>query len=247
MFMSTVRWLVAAMLAISVAWVCGQDASLETARYVRFAAAGFATECQFQITRHKDGWTITSRTDRGSTQMEIESRYDAQDRPITARAVLTNGGIQQTATVQVKDRKAIVSARKGEPPVELDAPKGTVITSAPDWCDVFLLCRRYDAKRGGKQEFPGLWIHPTEAPRRLTFTIERQGTDSIDHAGKKIELGRYHIIIRNNSSYVAWADADGRMIRLIPLPFQKGSSGLTLEGFEKAASGLRPESRGTGM
>jgi hypothetical protein len=47
------------------------------------------------------------------------------------------------------------------------------------------------------------------------------------------------IRIRNNSGYAAWADAQGRMVRLIPLPGKDAAAGLTLEGFEKAAAGLR--------
>jgi hypothetical protein len=105
---------------------------------------------------------------------------------------------------------------------------------------VFLLCRRYERPRKGKQEFPALWIHPTQPPQLLTFSIEWQGTDSIEHDGKKIELNRFAIRIRNNSAYVAWADAQGRLVRLIPLPLPKGAAGLTREGFEKSAAGLRP-------
>jgi hypothetical protein len=171
--------------------------------------------------------------------MEVETRYDDEDRPISARIALTTDGATKTATVQVKDGKATIR-RDGQEPIEFDAPKGTIITSAPDWTDVFLLCRRYDRKRQGKQEFPALWVHPTQPPQRLTFTIERQGSDVIEHDGKKVELGRYAIRIRNNSSYLAWADAEGRMVRLIALPHKDARAGLTLEGYEKAAAGLRP-------
>jgi hypothetical protein len=105
---------------------------------------------------------------------------------------------------------------------------------------VFLLCRRYDRERKGKQDFPALWIHPVQAPQRLTFSIEYQGIDTIELDGKKTEVSRYDIRIRNSSRYAAWADAQGRMIRLIPLPLKGAASGLTLEGYENSAAGLRP-------
>jgi hypothetical protein len=95
-------------------------------------------------------------------------------------------------------------------------------------------------QRGGKQEFPALWIHPTDAPQRLTFYIELQGTDAVVHDGNKVELGRYILRIRNNSAYAAWADAEGRMVRLIPVPAKDAAAGLTREGYEKFAAGLRP-------
>jgi hypothetical protein len=105
---------------------------------------------------------------------------------------------------------------------------------------VFLLCRRYDRHRKGKQEFPALWVHPTQAPQRLMFSIEWQGTDRIERDGVPAELGRYIVRIRNGSMYVAWADAQGRLVRLIPLPRQEVAPGMTREGFEKAAAVLRP-------
>src|SRR5262249_6644462 len=79
--------------------------------------------------------------------------------------------------------------------------------------------------------------HPTQAPQRLTFSIEWQGADRIERDGAQAELGRYAIRIRNGSAYVAWADAQGRLVRLIPLPLQGAAPGLTRGGCEKAAAG----------
>jgi hypothetical protein len=171
--------------------------------------------------------------------MEVETRYDAHDQPVIARVVLTQDGMSKSTRVLVKDGKAMVT-RAGQPPEAFDAPKGTIVTSAPDWTDVFMLCRHYDRQRKGKQESPALWIHPTQPPQRLTFSIELQGSDAILHDGKKVDLSRYEIVIRGSSRYVAWADPQGRMVRLIPLPVKGTASGLTLEGYEKSAAELRP-------
>jgi hypothetical protein len=236
---NTCLWWIATLLVTGIRSGHGGEAPPETVRYVRSTGASFATECRFRIARAPSGWTIVSHTDRGSVQMEVETRYDAHDQPVTARVVLTQDGLSKTARVLVKDSKATVT-REGQPPAAFDAPKGTIVTSAPDWTDVFLLCRHYDRKRKGKQESPALWIHPTQPPQQLTFSIELQGSDAIEHDGKKIDLGRYEIVIRGNSRYVAWADTQGRMIRLVPLPVKGTASGLTLEGYEKSAAGLRP-------
>lgn len=239
--MSHMQWhgAIIALLAFGLVPIRGGDAPSETMRYVRSSGDKFVTECKFLIARQESGWTITSSTDRGTLQMEVETRYDAMDRPTAARAVVTILGKTSTVNVKFKDGKATVE-RAGLAPVEFDAPRGTIVTSAPDWSDVFLLCRRYDRQRKGKQEFPALWIHPTDAPQRLTFSIELQGADMVVHYGNKVELGRYMIRIRKNSGYLAWADAQGRMVRLIPLPAKDTATGLTLEGYEKSASGLRP-------
>jgi hypothetical protein len=230
---------VLALLAAGLLPALGADTPPETVRYVRPAGETFAPECQFVIARTGTGWTITSTTERGALRMEVVTRYDAEDRPLAAKAVLTTRGGAQTATVEVKDGKATVR-RQGQKPQEFDAPKGTLITSAPDWSDVFLLCRRYDRRRKGKQEFPALWVHPSQPARRLTFSVEWQGTDPVERDGKKVELGRFAIRIRDNSAYVAWADAQGRLVRLIPLPLKEAAPGFTQKGYEKAAAGLRP-------
>src|SRR5262249_9153186 len=97
-----------------------------------------------------------------------------------------------------------------------------------------------DRTRKGKQEFPALWIHPGQPARRLTFSAELQGADRVEQNGKGVELGRYRIRIRDGSAYVAWADADGGLIRLVPLLTKGPGRGFTREGYEKAAAGLRP-------
>src|SRR5262245_43087643 len=82
-----------ALLAAGLVPVRGEEAARETARYVRPSGDTFATECRFQIARDQSGWTLTSWTDRGSVRMEVEARYDAEDRPTAARAALTTGGM----------------------------------------------------------------------------------------------------------------------------------------------------------
>jgi hypothetical protein len=229
---------VVTLLAVCVAPVSGGDAPSEKYRFVRPMADKHVTECEFDLTRDAKGWAIASRTGR----MKVETRYDKDDRLQTAKAVLSDGKTEKSVTVQVKDGRAKVE-RDGAEAQEFDVPKGTIVTSAPDWSDVFLLCRCFDRTKNGKREFPALWIHPEKPARRLTFAIEKRGTDSIERDGKAIELGRYLIHIRDNSAYVAWADADGRMIRLIPLPAKDSAPGMTLEGYEKATSGLRPRDK----
>jgi hypothetical protein len=224
---------VAASLAVAMP-TFGQKPAAEEFRYVQAAKSGFADAAEIRVARHERGWSITSQTGGGAARMVVEAAYDADDRLTAARAAQK----EQAVAVKVKDGKATVE-RAGQKPAAFDVPPGTIVTSAPDWTDVFLLCRRYDRKRGGKQEHPALWIHPTQPPQRLTFSIERTGEDAIEHDGKKVALERYTIRIRGGSAYAAWADAEGRMVRLVPLPQRAATAGLTLKGYEKSAAGLR--------
>jgi hypothetical protein len=212
----------------------------ETARYLRPADQQFQTECDFSLTRSKAGSTLVSATQRGKTKLTVTARYDDKNLLTGAEAVLVAGDDKKIVTVVVKDGKAMVQ-RAGQPMQEFDVPAGVVVTSAPDWTDAWLLCRRVDRAAKGKQQFPGLWIHPVDPAQRLTFAIERQGTDTIEHAGKKVELDRFTIWLRGNSAYAVWADAQGRMIKLAPLPFKdKATNGIVLEGYEKSARNLKP-------
>jgi hypothetical protein len=216
-----------------------EKAKEEKWHYLRPGPDRFVTECRFTL-QQKDGWTITSVTERGTTPLTLTTRYDREDRLQGAEASQTIKDRKTTVRVAVDGGKVKVQ-RDGQDAQEFEAPEGVVVTSAPDWTDTFLLCRRYDRKRGGKQEFAALWIHPVQPALRQTFTIERQGKDSVEHGGKKVELDRYVIHIRTNSAYVAWADSQGQMIKLAPLPFKPTAANwLVLEGYEKSVDRLAP-------
>jgi hypothetical protein len=194
----------------------------ERIRYLRPAQGGFVTECEFTIRRGDDGWSIASVTGRGKATMTVNARYGPDERLTGADVTLVSGERRLSATAPLSE-----------------VPPGIIVTSAPDWTDTLLLCRRYDRVKGGLQSFTGLWIHPEQPTQRLTFTVEKAGSDGMEHEGTRIALDRLTLRLRGNSGYVAWADAAGRMIKLAPLPF-KEKDGLVLEGFEVPAAGLRP-------
>jgi hypothetical protein len=103
------------------------------------------------------------------------------------------------------------------------------------------MCRRWDRKGPTKQEFQGLWIHPTQPAQLLTFTIEQAGIDEIEHLGKKQAVACVLIRIRGNSPYAAWIDEHGRMLKLVSLPYKEGAgSELVLKGYEKSVAKLVP-------
>lgn len=212
----------------------------ETLTYLRLGKGKPATECTFTVGKRGQGTLIRAVTQRGAATMEVTASHDGDKALLKASATLTEGDKKRQALVGVANDKVQVQ-RPGAEAQELTGAPGIMVTSAPDWSDTFLLCRGYDLHKGGKQEFPGLWIHPEQPAQRLTFTIEKQGTDTVEHAGKKLELHRFLIRIRNNSPYAAWTDDRGRMIKLVALPFKEGAgTELVLEGFEKSVEKLRP-------
>jgi hypothetical protein len=202
-------------------------------QYLRVIPRGTTLECSFTIDRREDGWTITSLTGA----LAVTARYDAADRLVDAAARLGTG---EPARVEVVGGRAKV-LRPGLEAQEFDAPAGLIVTSAPDWTDAFRICRLWSGARGGRQEFPGLWIHPEKPGQRLAFTAERAGGDVIESGAGKLALERLSIRLRGNSAYIAWVDPAGRMIKLASLPSGGGSTVLVLEGFEGAAAALRPD------
>lgn len=231
-----------AALGVSVALLLGvapQEES-EEIRYLRVTPKGTRTECTFTIRRSDAGRTIKSVTERGRTVMTVSARYDGAGMLRDAEVTLKSGDPGKTVKAGVTDGKASVR-REGQEAQEFDVPKGVIVTSAPDWTDTFSLCRLYDPRGAKKQEFAGLWVHPTRSAFRLTFTVEKLGGAVIEHQGKKMELHRLALRLRNNSRYQAWADGHGRMIKLVSMPFRDRSTRLVLEGFEESAASLKPE------
>jgi len=232
-------------MRLAVAWALlsgagGVPPDGEVTRYVRVSPSGKAAEAAFTVRRGESGWAIESVTTRGRTTLTVTSRYDAADRLLEASAVLVAGEDRKAARVSVAEGRATV-AREGLEPQAFDAPAGLIVTSAPDWTDTFLLSRRYDRGKGGRQEFQGLWIHPQQPAQRPTFSAERTGGATVEHAGKRLELDRLAIRLRGGSAYVGWSDAEGRLLKLVSLPYKEGTADLVLEGFEESTAALRPE------
>lgn len=226
------------LFALSTSLPAGDG--VEKATYLRPAGKQFETECNFTLKRTKTGSAIESVTQRGKTKLTVTARYDANDLLAAAEAILLAGDQKKTATVTVQERKAKVE-RDGQPAQEFDVPAGVIVTSAPDWTDAWMLCRRYDRAKAGKQQFAGLWMHPVEPAQRLTFSIERQGDVTIEHGDKKQKLDRFTITLRGSSSYAVWANSEGQMIKLVPLPYKENAQNwLVLEGYEKSTLEMRP-------
>jgi len=197
----------------------------ESVRYFRVTPQRTALECTFGTRREAEGWGIVSSTGN----MMVQARYDLSDRLLWAQASLRGA---DSARVEAVGTRATIAGPGREVQV-VEVPVGVIVTSAPDWTDTFRICRLWNRARAGRQEFPGLWIHPVQPTQRLTFSAEFLRRDG--------ELDVLTIRLRNNSPYRVWVDSSGRMIKLASLPVKDGSTVLVLEGFEAAATELPNE------
>jgi hypothetical protein len=203
-------------------------------RYVRASEGKFVTESRVTEVATKDGVRYTSVTDRGREKMTLSLRFDAKHQLRHAEARQDGPKGKQTVTVVFKEKEAILT--RGRATLRLAVTPDVIVTTAPDWSDIFQVVRRYNQAKGGQQKFAGLWIHPVQEARQLTFTVEPLKEDVIRVGGKKVTLKRYRVQLRSGA-YLVWADRTGRVYRLMPLG--RPAAAVVLEGHEKATSGLR--------
>jgi hypothetical protein len=204
-------------------------------RYLKQAGGKFVLESEITETRHKDGTAYVSLTVRPQEKMTLALRFDKAHKLISARAVHQAGKTSSSATLTFQGTKAVLKRSGRDAEVLADAAPDSIVTTAPDWSDIFQLVHRYDRARGGRQEFPGLWIHPVKAPLRLTFSIKRVGKDTIRGNDKKIVLERFKIQLRSGA-YLAWADRSSRVYKLM-VPGKPNSS-VVLEEYQEQTRAL---------
>jgi hypothetical protein len=211
------------------------DAGKSTAfRYVTPAGGKYVVESEVTTTTGEDGSTFVSRTAHAPATMTLTVRLDKDGRLVRADALLETERVKKTAVLAFQDGGAATIKRGGITDY-LKATPDAVVSTAPDWTAVFQLLRRYDAHKGGKQEFAGFWFHPVEAFRPVKFTIDRTGTAAVKVNDKTLSLDRYQVQLRD-SGYLVWADADGKVCKV--LPEGKGLP-VVLEGLEEATKDLK--------
>ncbi len=203
-------------------------------RYLRGAGGKFVSESEVTTISTNTGTTYVSVTDRGVEKMTLTLHYDKKHRLTDAEAVLSSPEGRKTATLTLQGKMATL--KRGSTADFLKVAEEPIVTTAPDWSDIFQLVLRYDGKKGGLQEFAGLWIHPALPAQTPTFTIERAGSDAITAKEKKVMLERYVVRLRSGV-YRVWADAPGRVYKIV----QPGPRGITvvLEGHEETTRELR--------
>jgi hypothetical protein len=214
------------LLAVPTAVEVGKP---QTWRYLRPAGHRFVLECEVTKTRRRDGRTYVSRTERPGERMTLTLRFDVQGRLTMAEAVRKVGKRRRLARLMWRQGQASLEIPGKNREVLTGARRDAILTTAPDWSDIFQMTRRYDRKKGGRQEFAGIWIHPEKPTLRLTFSIKRVGQDTITGRDKKVILDRYAIRLRSGD-YLAWADSNGLVYKLM-VP-GKPATAVVLEGFQ---------------
>lgn len=205
-----------------------------TLRYVRPAKDSFVLESKITLVTTRRGTTYASLTDRVSEKMTLTIQLTADHKVLHAEAVRETDEGRQSARVVFDENGAALTRR--DETERLKVPADAVVTTAPDWSDVLWVILRYDRGKGGKQSFAGLWIHPVQATRQLSFDVTREKSEAVEVDGREVPLDRYRVVLRSGA-YLVWADRAGRVVRLMPPDRPQAS--VILEGYEKATAKLR--------
>lgn len=232
-FMSGCRALILIVVGVLLVHPSPAAEKPKPLRYLRLAKDQFVLESEITESRTADGATFVSLTDRGSEKMTLTLHFDKNQRLTRAETLQETEKGKQSAILQIEGTTARLT-RTGVTDL-LKAEGNPIVTTAPDWSDILQLARRYDAKKGGRQEFAGLWIHPSRPPLQLTFSIDRVGADHVTVGEKKHALERYRIRLRSGD-YLTWADSAGKVYKLMPAG--KPAAAVVLEGFQEATRDL---------
>lgn len=202
--------------------------------YVRPMGDSFVLESHITWEKSATGAEYVSVTQRPDTKLTLRLQLDGQSAPLSGTVAVENRA-RTSATLNLTAGKAVV--RRNDAGVqELPAKNIVVVTSAPDWSDIILLIPRYDVKKGGRQEFNGIWFHPVQEARLLTFEVEKLGMDKVVHEGNERRLDRYRVRLRSGD-YVVWADEAGLVYKL--MPSGRPQNAVILRGFEESTAKLR--------
>lgn len=220
------------LLVLSAALAADTDKSAPL-RYLRPGKDRLVLESEVTRTTSADGSSYVSVTDRGSEKMTLRIKHDPAGKLVSAEVLHETAKEKQSAVLTIDKGRA--QLRRGDKTEEIALADNVIVTTAPDWTDIFDLVRRYDAAKGGKQEFAGLWIHPSRPTQHLPFTVEKAGEDTVRHRDRPLALDRYRVRLRSGD-YLVWADATRRVVRLIPAG--RPAAFVVLEGYEESTRDL---------
>ena len=150
-------------------------------------------------TRGEDGAVVTVRT-KPPEKMTVTLRLDKSGQATGAEVIRDPKGV----TLTLGEKGTGTMKRGGVTDFLKDLPANPIVAAGPDWTDVLQVVRRYDASKGGKQEFAGLSIDPMQGfqnrvppPRRRPAAGDGEGQGSevgplpAETAGRRLHrLGR---------------------------------------------------------
>src|SRR5438552_18765510 len=132
-----------ANMAAEPASEAGEDKPKLT-RYLRREKDKFVLESEIAEKRTTDGTTYVSLTDRGTEKMTLTLRFDKDNRLTSGEAVQETAKGKQRADLTFEGDTPRLKRTKSVR--EIKDLANPIVTTAPDWSDIFQVVRRYDPK-----------------------------------------------------------------------------------------------------
>src|SRR5262249_24177638 len=145
----------------------GEPPTIAPLRYVRPAGDKLVLESEVKHIRTKSGTVYVSRTDRGTEQMTLVLYFGMDGKLSSAEAIQETKEGKKLAFVTFEPKLALLKRADGSTERIKLTDEQPVVTTAPDWSDVFQVIQRCDRTKAGRQELAGLWIHPVQPARTL--------------------------------------------------------------------------------
>ncbi len=206
--------------------------------YLCGSSGDFKPECDVIITRTQEGTEYRATMFRAKEFTSNVVNLDSTGKLQTALMHLSAAGLSKTVLVRWRGGDSLdVRRHLVTEFVKVSGPP--IVTTSPDWSDVWQLVQEYDRKKGGKQEFGAVWVHPSANPESLTFSIELlDDTETVVVQDHKVKLRRYLLKLRPGE-YLAWTDYAGKIIKIVKN--EARGTAIVLDGYQDATANLGPK------
>jgi dienelactone hydrolase len=171
-------------------------------------------------------WSGTVEIQAAGQELKQKPRLvlTSEGKPISFDLVYSTGGAEQSLSYAFGDGSFTITAKGGEKDStqELPLPANAVILANNVLHHNILVARRYDWKKGGRQELV--------AVPNTTLALEARGEEEFTVNGSAIKLRHLFLSIGGIIGANLWLDSSERLIKM-DIPLQRIE--VYLQGFEK--------------
>lgn len=239
--MQQILWIYLGTLCLQGVSLPGK-AAIEEGRFLLFLA-GKQVGWESYTHRKDGGMDVWSgEVDIHAPGMTLKQKpnlvLSADGKPVAFDLAYSTDGAENSISYKFLNDTVTVSSKgsSGESSREFPLPRNVVVLVNNVLHHDLLLARRYDWKKGGRQEFTAL---PNTA-----IALDSRGADDYLLNGNPLNLRHLFLSIGGVIGANLWLDAQERLVKM-DMPLQRIE--VFLEGYEKMESAIKPSPPGPKM
>ncbi len=180
--------------------------------------------------------TVEIQTEGNTLKQEPRLVLTADGRPVSFDLSYSTGGPEQTLSYAFGENSVTVTSKGGQKDSteQFPLPSGAVVLANNVLHHEIILARRYDWKKGGKQEFVAVPNTPV--------SLDSRGSDNFLLNGNPISLRHLFLSIGGVIGANLWLDSHDRLVK-VDMPLQRIT--VFLEGYENLVSALKAPDEGS--